>query len=134
MEDYTRSARNALAAGFDGVEVHAANGCTIAIDWKICTTVSLTSRQCTPRAARISDLLQQFLSDSTNDRRDAYGGPVPNRCRLLLEVACALCAAVGAANVGVRLGPFNTFNDCTDSDPFSLYRLRLDFFFLVCAF
>ncbi|HLZ66482.1 MAG TPA: alkene reductase [Aliidongia sp.] len=86
---YRQAAINAKEAGFDGVEVHAANGY----------------------------LLDQFLRDGTNRREDAYGGPVENRARLLLEVVSVVSAVFGAGRVGVRLSPINPFNDIRDSDP-----------------
>ena len=89
VADFRRAAANAEAAGFDGVELHGANGY----------------------------LLDQFLRDSTNKRGDAYGGPVANRARLLLEVAEAAAEVLGAGRVGVRLSPLNPFNDIADSDP-----------------
>jgi N-ethylmaleimide reductase len=89
VEDYRQAARNALAAGFDGVEVHSANGY----------------------------LLDQFLRDGSNHPSDACGGPLQNRVRLLLEVVAAVCEVWGADRVGVRLSPINPFNDRHDSDP-----------------
>lgn len=86
---YRQGAANALAAGFDGVEVHGANGY----------------------------LLDQFLRDGTNRRSDAYGGPIGNRARLLLEVTEAVCGVWGAERVGVRISPLQPFNDMRDSDP-----------------
>jgi N-ethylmaleimide reductase len=86
---YARAARNAVAAGFDGVEVHAGNGY----------------------------LLDQFLRSSTNRRSDAYGGSKENRARLLLEVMEAVCAEIGSDRVGVRLSPVTPFNDISDDDP-----------------
>jgi N-ethylmaleimide reductase len=86
---YRRAAINARDAGFDGVEIHAANGY----------------------------LIDQFLRDGTNKRTDAYGGSVENRTRLLLEVVTAVSAVWGAERVGVRLSPVNPFNDMQDSDP-----------------
>jgi N-ethylmaleimide reductase len=86
---YRQAAINAKEAGFDGVEVHGANGY----------------------------LLDQFLRDGTNKRTDAYGGPVENRARLLLEVVSVVSAVFGAARVGVRLSPINPFNDLKDSNP-----------------
>lgn len=86
---YARAARNALTAGFDGVEVHAGNGY----------------------------LLDQFLRSSTNQRSDIYGGTVENRARLLFEVLDAVCGAIGAERVGLRLSPVTTFNDLFDADP-----------------
>ncbi len=89
VEAYRVAAKNALAAGFDGVEVHAANGY----------------------------LLDAFLRDGSNRRSDAYGGAVKHRARLLMEVLEAVCGVWGAARVGVRLSPLNPFNDMRDSDP-----------------
>lgn len=90
---YRRAAENAKAAGFDGVEIHGANGY----------------------------LLDQFLEDGTNKRTDIYGGPVENRARLLLEVADSAIAVFGADRVGVRLSPFGSFNDMSDSDPVATF-------------
>lgn len=89
VQDYAQAARNALAAGFDGVEIHAANGY----------------------------LIDQFLRDGTNRRTDAYSGTLDNRARFLLEVAEATRAVWGPGRVGVRLSPVNAFNDIADSDP-----------------
>lgn len=89
VETYARAARNALEAGFDGVEVHAGNGY----------------------------LLDQFLRSSTNRRTDAYGGSRENRARLLLEVMEAVCNEIGSDRVGLRLSPVTTFNDLADDDP-----------------
>lgn len=89
VAQYATAAENAMAAGFDGVEIHAANGY----------------------------LLDQFLRDGTNHRRDGYGGSLANRMRFLKEVVGAVLAVVPAGKVGVRLSPENTFNDITDSDP-----------------
>ena len=89
VEQHRAAARNALAAGFDGVEIHAANGY----------------------------LLDQFLRDGTNRRTDAYGGSVENRARLLLEVTEAVTGVWGADRVGVRLSPINSFNSISDSQP-----------------
>jgi len=89
VEQYRVAAKNALAAGFDGVEVHAANGY----------------------------LLDEFLRDGSNRRTDAYGGSVDNRARLLLEVLDAVCDVWGSHRVGVRLSPIQPFNDMRDSDP-----------------
>lgn len=93
VRDYRRSAANAMSAGMDGVEIHAANGF----------------------------LLDQFLRDGSNRRSDDYGGSVQARARLLLEVAEAVCAQVGADRVGVRLSPRKTFNDMHDSTPFETF-------------
>ncbi|MFJ5162373.1 alkene reductase [Pantoea sp. NPDC088449] len=97
IEAYCQGARNAMAAGFDGVEVHGANGY----------------------------LLEQFLHDSSNKRTDKYGGSFENRARLLLEVTEAVTAIWGADRVGVRLSPFGTYNDVGDSDPVALYSYVL---------
>jgi len=86
---YQNATRNALEAGFDGVEVHAANGY----------------------------LLDEFLRDGSNQRQDAYGGSIDNRARLLLEVLTAVCEVCDVKRVGVRLSPVNPFNDMHDSDP-----------------
>ena len=86
---YAQAARNALAAGFDGVEIHAGNGY----------------------------LLDQFLRSSTNRRSDAYGGSKENRARLLLEVLTAICAVIGNDRVGLRLSPVTPFNDIADANP-----------------
>jgi N-ethylmaleimide reductase len=89
VAQYRAAAANALAAGFDGVEVHAANGY----------------------------LIDQFLRDKTNRRTDRYGGSIANRARFLLEVAEAVVGVWGADRVGVRLSPSNPFNDIADSTP-----------------
>jgi N-ethylmaleimide reductase len=91
---FRRAAENALAAGFDGVEVHGANGY----------------------------LLDQFLRDGSNRRTGPYGGPVKNRARLLLEVVDAVVAVWSPGRVGVRISPLNSFNDMRDSDPVGLTR------------
>jgi N-ethylmaleimide reductase len=93
IEDYRRAARRAKAAGFDGVELHGGNGY----------------------------LLDQFIQDGTNKRTDAYGGPVENRARLLLEVLDAVVSVWGANRVGVRLSPRTQFNSMSDSNPTALF-------------
>jgi N-ethylmaleimide reductase len=93
VEQYRQAALRGQAAGFDGIEIHAANGY----------------------------LLDQFLQDGSNHRTDQYGGSVENRARLLLEVVDAVTAVVGAERVGVRVGPSNSFNDMHDSDPKTLF-------------
>ena len=92
VEQYRQAAKNALQAGFDGVEIHSANGY----------------------------LLDEFLRDGSNKRTDAYGGSIENRARLLLEVVKAVTEMYGADRVGVRLSPSGTFNDMTDSNPEAL--------------
>lgn len=95
VEQYRVAARNAIEAGFDGVEVHGANGY----------------------------LLEQFLRDSTNHRTDAYGGSIENRARLLLEVMRAVTAEIGAGRTGLRLSPVTPANDAAlDSDPQALFN------------
>jgi N-ethylmaleimide reductase len=89
VHQYERGARNAMEAGFDGVEIHGANGY----------------------------LLDQFLSSKTNHRRDDYGGAVENRARLLKDVVEAIVPVWGSDRVGVRLSPMGTFNDISDDDP-----------------
>ena len=93
IDQYRAGARNALEAGFDGVEVHSANGY----------------------------LLDQFLQDGTNQRTDNYGGSFENRTRLLLQVVEAVTEVVGADSVGVRLSPHGTFNDMSDSNGEELF-------------
>jgi N-ethylmaleimide reductase len=89
VADYAAAAVAARAAGFDAVEIHAANGY----------------------------LIDTFLRDSSNKRRDAYGGSIANRARLLDEVTAAVVDAIGADRTGVRLSPLNGFNDMSDSNP-----------------
>ncbi|MBW4571240.1 MAG: alkene reductase [Tolypothrix carrinoi HA7290-LM1] len=89
VEQYRQGAENALEAGFDGVEIHAANGY----------------------------LIDQFLRDGTNQRTDKYGGSIENRARLLVEVTEAVIGVWGASRVGVRLSPSGTMNDIRDSNP-----------------
>ncbi len=91
--DYRKAASNAMEAGFDGIEVHAANGY----------------------------LLDQFLRDGSNQRNDDYGGSLENRCRFLMEVLEAVIGECGSQKVGVRLSPLNSFNDMSDSDPEALF-------------
>jgi N-ethylmaleimide reductase len=89
VEGFRQAAKNAKAAGFDGVEVHGANGY----------------------------LLDQFMRESANQRTDQYGGSIENRCRLLLEVTKAVVEVWGADKTGVRLSPLNSFNSMKDSNP-----------------
>ncbi len=93
IEDYRRAARNAIEAGFDGVEIHAAN----------------------------TYLIEQFLRDSVNDRSGPYGGSIENRARLLLDVVRAITGEIGAGRTGVRLSPMTTFTAPLDSNPQALY-------------
>ncbi|MGQ3052617.1 MAG: alkene reductase [Roseateles sp.] len=95
IADYAQAARNAMAAGFDGVEIHAANGY----------------------------LLDQFLRDSANDRTDEYGGSIENRARLLIEVMTAVAGAVGAGRTALRISPVTPSNDIgQDSHPQALFN------------
>jgi N-ethylmaleimide reductase len=94
VADYAQATRNALEAGFDGVEIHAANGY----------------------------LIDQFLRDGSNRRDDAYGGTIENRLRFLGEVIDAVVAAAGAGRVGIRFSPETPFNDMSDSDPQALFE------------
>jgi N-ethylmaleimide reductase len=84
--EYVQAARNAIEAGFDGIELHGANGY----------------------------LLEQFLSPHSNTRTDNYGGTFENRSRFVLEVAKEASAAIGKDKVGIRLSPFGVFNDMPD--------------------
>jgi N-ethylmaleimide reductase len=93
VRQFTRAARNAMHAGMDGIEVHGANGY----------------------------LIDQFSESRTNRRTDAYGGPVENRARLLMEVVETVCEVWGSDRVGVRLSPLGTFNDMGDDEPEALF-------------
>ncbi len=98
VSDYRKAAENAKRAGFDGVEIHSANGY----------------------------LLDQFLQNGSNHRTDNYGGSIENRARFLLEVVDAVSEVWGKDRVGVRLSPYGTFNDMQDSDPLSLFSYVLE--------
>ncbi len=98
VQDYVHATKCALKAGFDGVEIHAANGY----------------------------LLDQFLRDGSNKRTDNYGGDFENRARLLLEVTQAVVNVAGADKVGMRLSPVNPFNDMRDSNPQALFNYVAD--------
>ena len=93
LADYRHATANALAAGFDGVQIHAANGY----------------------------LIDQFLRDSANKRTDEYGGPVENRIRLLREVAETVISVAGAGRTAVRLSPNGDTQGCNDSNPEDLF-------------
>lgn len=94
VDDYRRAARNAIAAGFDGVEIHGANGY----------------------------LIDQFLRDTTNRRDDGYGGPIANRTRFLREVVAAVADEIGPGRTGIRLSPWSRANDVgIDSDTPALF-------------
>ena len=98
VAEYAHGAELALLAGFDGVEIHNANGY----------------------------LLDQFLRDGTNQRTDEYGGPVENRARLTLEVTRAVVDVCGADRVGIRFSPAGVFNDMRDSDPMRTFGYVLE--------
>ena len=94
VAQFRQAARNAVDAGFDGIEVHGANGY----------------------------LVEQFLRDSCNDRSDRYGGSIENRARFLIELMTAVCEEIGPGRVGLRLSPVTPANDIgQDSDPFALF-------------
>jgi N-ethylmaleimide reductase len=94
VEDYRRAALAAIKAGFDGVEIHAANGY----------------------------LIDQFLKSGSNQRTDVYGGAIENRARLLLEVTKAVVGAIGGERTGIRLSPVTPANDALDADPQPLFE------------
>ncbi len=98
VEQYRQAAINAKQAGFDGIEVHAANGY----------------------------LLEQFLKDGTNKRTDIYGGSIANRCRLVLEIIEAVTEVWPSKQVGIRISPTGSFNSMSESDPQGLYDYLVD--------
>ena len=98
IEDFVLSARNAIEAGFDGVELHGANGY----------------------------LLHQFLSTNANRRDDEWGGTVEGRIRLTVEVAKGVAAAIGADRLGLRISPSNPFNDIVEDDHRATYEALVD--------
>jgi N-ethylmaleimide reductase len=93
VQQFRQAAANAIRAGFDGVEIHGANGY----------------------------LVDQFIRDGSNHRTDEYGGLVENRCRFALEVVDACVAEIGAGRVGIRLSPLTSFNDVSDSHPQTVF-------------
>ena len=93
VADYRQAARNAIDAGFDGVEIHAANGY----------------------------LIHQFLSDGANQRADCYGGSINNRMRFALEITKAIISEIGAHRTGIRLSPISPANGILDSSPTDVY-------------
>ncbi len=97
LDDYRHACENAKLANFDGIEVHAGNGY----------------------------LLDQFLQNGTNKREDSYGGSIENRTRFLLEVIDVAINIWGRGRVGVRLSPYGTFNEMSDSDPVALFTFLL---------
>jgi N-ethylmaleimide reductase len=94
INDFRLAAANAIAAGFDGVEIHGANGY----------------------------LIEQFIKDGANQRTDAYGGSIENRSRLLLEITAAVAEEIGAQRTGVRISPVSPANGISSSDPQSQYN------------
>ncbi|KAJ8527500.1 hypothetical protein ON010_g14763 [Phytophthora cinnamomi] len=98
VADYKRAAENAIAAGFDGVELHGANGY----------------------------LLEQFLCDGVNKRTDRYGGSIENRARLMLEALDAVLSSLDSSQVAIRLSPFGVTFGCTDSTPEETYGYVLE--------
>src|SRR5215213_10437904 len=100
IEDFKRGTENAMAAGFDGVEIHGANGY----------------------------LLDQFAKDGANKRTDAYGGSIENRAKLMLEVSKVVAAVAGAERTGIRISPVTPANDVSDSNPQPLFDYIVDRF------
>jgi N-ethylmaleimide reductase len=98
VDSFRKAAANAIAAGFDGVEIHGANGY----------------------------LLDQFAKDGSNKRTDAYGGSIENRARLMLEVAEAVVKEIGAERTGIRVSPVTPANDVSDSNPQPLFDHIVD--------
>ena len=98
IEDFKRGTENALAAGFDGVEIHGANGY----------------------------LLDQFAKDGTNKRTDAYGGSIENRAKLMLEVSKVVAAIAGPERTGIRISPVTPANDVSDCNPQPLFDHIVD--------
>lgn len=98
IQDYRSAAKNALEAGFDGVELHAANGY----------------------------LPNQFLAESANQRTDEYGGSVENRSRFVLEVMDALIDEVGGEKVGIKISPLNPYAGIVVNDPIAIYSYLID--------
>ncbi|KAK8370135.1 hypothetical protein V6Z12_A01G156900 [Gossypium hirsutum] len=92
VNDFRLAARNAIEAGFDGVEIHGANGY----------------------------LLDQFMKDQVNDRIDKYGGSLENRCRFPLEIVEAVVNEIGADKVGMRLSPYASYMEASESNPEAL--------------
>jgi N-ethylmaleimide reductase len=98
IAEFVAASRHAIAAGFDGVELHAANGY----------------------------LLNQFLAANTNRRSDGYGGSVPGRIRFVVETVTAVAAAIGVARTAIRVSPGHMFNDLVDDNPLATHRELLD--------
>jgi N-ethylmaleimide reductase len=98
IKDYGKAARNAIEAGFDGVELHAANGY----------------------------LPSQFLAESANQRTDQYGGSIPNKARFVLEVMQGLISAVGGDKVGIKISPFHPYGNMILDDPARTYTYLIE--------
>ena len=98
IDSFKRASANAIEAGFDGIEIHGANGY----------------------------LLDQFAKDGTNKRTDAYGGSIENRARLMIEVSKAIAAEIGAERTGIRISPVTPANDVSDSNPQPLFDYIVD--------
>jgi N-ethylmaleimide reductase len=98
VDEYRQATRHALKAGFDGVELHAASGY----------------------------LPEQFLSSSTNQRTDRYGGSIAHRTRFILEVLAAMSAEAGSDRVGIKISPEMGFNDISDTTPQETYRYLVE--------
>ena len=98
IDSFKRASANAIEAGFDGIEIHGANGY----------------------------LLDQFAKDGTNKRTDAYGGSIENRARLMIEVSKAVAAEAGADRTGIRISPVTPANDVSDSNPQPLFDHIVD--------
>lgn len=98
IKDFGQAAKNAIAAGFDGVQLHAANGY----------------------------LPSQFLAESANQRMDAYGGSIPNKVRFILGVMQELISAVGSEKVGIKISPFHPYGDIVLDDPAATYAYLIE--------
>ncbi|OOQ59739.1 alkene reductase [Mucilaginibacter pedocola] len=98
IKDYGQAAKNAIAAGFDGVTLHASNGY----------------------------LPNQFLAESANQRTDAYGGSIPNKVRFIVEVMQELISAVGGERVGIKISPFHCYGDMVLDDPAATYTYLIE--------
>ena len=98
IKDFGQAAKNAIAAGFDGVQLHAANGC----------------------------LPNQFLAESANQRTDGYGGNIPNKARFVLEVMQELISAAGSEKVGIKISPFHPYGDIILDDPSGTYTYLIE--------
>lgn len=98
IKDFGQAAKNAIAAGFDGVQLHAANGY----------------------------LPSQFLAESANQRKDTYGGSIPNNVRFAVEVMQELISAVGSEKVGIKISPFHPYGDMVLNDPTDTYTYLIE--------